>query len=180
MPPFVNTNCSVAEKEAITLFGSELLKQMQPFLSANPRNGMWLVSCIQHNVVCPMFNTTEEQAFTSWLEEGALGRETRTIVGWMTVERMAMAQRLVIRASSARRPTFSFNRMIRPSLILSFTHISRTRARRPQMHFLFIFVTDFWYGTIGIVLATRAKLQPISLLPLPSTLRAAVAVATYS
>ena len=74
-PPYLNTNCSAAEKAAITQFGSELLQQMQPFLAANPRNGMWLVSCIQHNVVCPMFNTTEEQAFASWLEGGALGRE---------------------------------------------------------------------------------------------------------
>lgn len=74
-PPYVRTNCSTKEKAAITRFGSELLQQMQPFLSSNPRNGMWLVSCIQHNVACPMFNTTEEQAFASWLDGGALGRE---------------------------------------------------------------------------------------------------------
>eukprot|EP01052_Picozoa_sp_SAG31_P038691 SAG31_NODE_5217_length_2669_cov_3.231518_2_plen_496_part_00 len=74
-PPFVRTNCSTDEKVAITQFGSELLQQMQPFLSANPRNGMWLVSCIQHNVVCDLHNTTEETAFTSWLEGGVLGRD---------------------------------------------------------------------------------------------------------
>ena len=73
-PPFVPANCSAAETAAIPAFGAALLAQMQPFLAAKPESGTWLVSCIQHNVVCDLGGVKEEDAFASWLVGGELGR----------------------------------------------------------------------------------------------------------
>lgn len=74
-PPYPPANCSAAEDDAVVAFGARLLAQMQPFLDAKPESGIWLVSCIQHDVNCDMRNVTEEDAFTSWLDGGVLGRD---------------------------------------------------------------------------------------------------------
>ena len=63
-PPYPPANCSAAEDDAVVAFGARLLAQMQPFLDAKPESGIWLVSCIQHDVNCDMRNVTEEDAFT--------------------------------------------------------------------------------------------------------------------
>ena len=73
-PPFKPANCTTKERGAIVGFGADLVAQMQPLLRAKPDTGTWLVSCIQHDVVCDLDNTTEETAFTSWLSKGALGK----------------------------------------------------------------------------------------------------------
>lgn len=74
-PPYRTTSCNASELSAVKSFGAALLEQMQPFLKAKPESGTWLVSCIQHNVNCDMFNTTEAEAFSSWLVGGALGKD---------------------------------------------------------------------------------------------------------
>lgn len=74
-PPFTPAHCNTTELAAVKRFGAALLEQMQPFFKAKPESGAWLVSCIQHNVVCDMHNTTEEEAFTSWLHGGPLGKD---------------------------------------------------------------------------------------------------------
>ena len=63
---------------SIVTFGADLLEQMQPWLKAKPESGLWLVSCIQHNVDVPpaeFHNITEAQAFTSWLNAEPLGKD---------------------------------------------------------------------------------------------------------
>lgn len=74
-PPFASMNCSLAEHTAIVRFGAELVTQLQPLLAAS-KNGVWLVSCIQHDVVCDLHGVTEEDAFASWLSGGPLGKNT--------------------------------------------------------------------------------------------------------
>lgn len=73
-PPFAPSNCTVDEKTAILGFGAELVTQMQPFLKA-AKNGLWLVSCIQHDVNALIENVTEVAAFTSWFTKGKLGSD---------------------------------------------------------------------------------------------------------
>lgn len=78
-PPYSNVSaqCNASEKAAIVTFGADLLEQMQPWLKAKPESGLWLVSCIQHNVNVPaaeFHNITEPQAFTSWLNAESLGK----------------------------------------------------------------------------------------------------------
>ena len=75
LPPFKRSNCTSAENSMIVAFGSRLKKLLMAYLSKKPKNGLWLVSCIQHNVVCNMHNTKEELAFQSWLDGGELGRD---------------------------------------------------------------------------------------------------------
>lgn len=74
LPPYAPSNCSQAELSAIRTFGSHLVTQLQPALKKQT-TGLWLVSCIQHNVVCDLNNTKEEDAFASWLAGGDLGRD---------------------------------------------------------------------------------------------------------
>ena len=74
-PPFAAPNCSAAETAAIPAFGAALLAQLQPFLAIKSESGMWLVSCIQHNVACDLDGVKEEDAFANWLTSGELGRE---------------------------------------------------------------------------------------------------------
>eukprot|EP01079_Euglenida_sp_SAG-EU17-18_P005443 gene5443-973_t len=74
-PPFKPANCTPAEKTAITAFGAELLQQMQPLLATKASTGTWLVSCIQHDVVCDLHGLAEEEAFSSWLAGEPLGQD---------------------------------------------------------------------------------------------------------
>lgn len=74
-PPFLPSTCNDTERAAIVTFGAALLSQLQPLLKAKPDTGTWLVSCIQHDVVCPLGEVQEEDAFASWLAGGELGRE---------------------------------------------------------------------------------------------------------
>ena len=82
-PPFAAVNCSPPEIAAIPAFGAALLAQMQPMLRVKPETGTWLVSCIQHDVVCDLQGTKEEDAFASWLAGGELGRN----LGYRWVDR---------------------------------------------------------------------------------------------
>ena len=75
-PPFKPANCTAQERGAIVAFGAALVSQMQPLLAAKPDTGTWLVSCIQHDVVCVLHGAKEEDAFASWLAKGALGKST--------------------------------------------------------------------------------------------------------
>ena len=74
-PPYTAQSCNATELAAVKGFGAALLSQMQPFLRAKPESGTWLVSCIQHDINCDMYSTTEEAAFSSWLAGGELGKD---------------------------------------------------------------------------------------------------------
>ena len=74
VPPFVPSNCTNNEKLMIKSFGERLYTLLMGAISKKPDNGLWLVSCIQHNVVCNMHNTNEGCAFTSWWHRGQLGK----------------------------------------------------------------------------------------------------------
>lgn len=82
-PPYnPHPNCSHAERTGIVDFGANLLGKLQPFLTAKPESGLWLVSCIQHGGNAPMYGIpvptelgAETLAFESWLNGGDLGRD---------------------------------------------------------------------------------------------------------
>ena len=74
-PPYRPLHCNKTEQAFITQWGQAQLAALAPVLQSK-RNGLFLVSCIQHGINADINGVTQLEALTAWRTRGAVGKDS--------------------------------------------------------------------------------------------------------